>query len=439
MPTRAGSGFIHLPRTYDGAVMLLRPALLVLALAASSLAWGEALDARIARLSYVEGEIAFQGAAEPSPSALPDRPLVPGDRLSTGRDGRAELAFGTAVIRLGEGTAISFIDLDAATVRVQLTAGSAIVHLRELLEDETFEIVTPNATLAFQQPGEYRVDVAAGGATEFTVRAGAAEVATAGGPVRVADGQRVRLEGRDALASLTALQPADAFDDWVLERELQLAQAEPPAREPPDGYYEDEALDRYGEWHEEPSYGRVWMPSYAYGGYDPFRYGRWERVGFGMSWYDSMPWSAHTFHQGRWAYLDHLNRWCWVPARRDHRRHVAQDTRPYGRPRNDDRPRDANPRRDDDERRPVASSTSLPRRIDADWKPAFGRGAETGKPARGATVAPQSAPTPQPSAPASEGGVTTKLRPARPSETPSTTVSQPTTRAKGTFARPQEP
>lgn len=440
--------------------MLLRPALLVLALAASSLVWGQALDLtpRFARLSYVEGPVTFQGAGEPSPSALPDRPLEPGDRLSTGRDGRAELAFGNADTRFDQDTELTLVQLTATAVRMQLTAGTASLHLRELFDNETFEIVTPNATLALQEPGEYRVDVAADGATEFTVRTGAADVASAGGPVRVADGQRVRIEGRDAVASLAAPRPADAFDDWVLERELQFAQAEPPASEQPGGnYYEDEALDRYGEWVEEPDYGRVWMPSYAYGGYDPFRYGRWERAGYGWGWYSSMPWSAHTYRHGRWAYLDHRNRWCWVPERRHHRRHVAQETHPYRQPARDDRrdsdrhdrPRDATPRRDDDERPQVASSASLPLRIDADRKPAFGRAAATGKPARGSTIAPstnrnpspasQSAPAPQTSAPTTQGGVTTKLRPAKPAEAQSAPVSPPTTRAKGTFARSQEP
>ena len=244
----------------------------------------------------------YQGPGDTSPSGLPDRPLMPGDRLTTERDARAELALGTATIRLNEQTEFSVIALDAATVRLELTAGSAIVHLRELLEGESFEFTTPNATIAMHSAGEYRVNVFADDATELTVRAGAAEVTTTGGPVRIADGQRVRLEGRDALASLAAPLPADAFDDWVLEREVQLAEAQPPPGETLEGY-EDEALNDYGEWYDEPSYGRVWMPSYAYGGYDPFRYGYWQRVGLGWSWVDTMPWGFYTSNYGRWAYL----------------------------------------------------------------------------------------------------------------------------------------
>ena len=220
MDTR-GFRFHSSIRAYHKA-MKLRPALLALALAASSLAWSAPPDApaRVAQLSYVEGGLEFQAASEPPTSALPDRPLLPGDRLVTRRDGRAELAFGTAVMRLDERSELLVSDLDEMAVRVQLTAGSASLHLRELLEDESFEIATPNAAIAFQAPGEYRVDVGDDGATDFTVRTGAAEIATAAGPVRVADGQRVRLAGSEAVATLTSPQPADAFDDWVLEREV---------------------------------------------------------------------------------------------------------------------------------------------------------------------------------------------------------------------------
>ena len=368
------------------------------ALAASGLASGEQPE-RVARLSYVEGEITFRGAQEVAPSALPDRPLDAGDRISTARDGRAELSLGNATLRLDEDTAITVDELGASAVRIELTAGTASLHLRELFEDETYELATPNTTVAFRAPGEYRVDITPSGATDLTVRAGNAEVATAGGPVRVADGQRVRLEGRAEFASLVTPRAADEFDDWVLEREVQLAEAAPPVDETSE-YYEDEALDEYGEWRDDPSYGRVWMPNYAYGGYDPFSYGHWQYNGYGYAWYDPMPWSGYTSHHGRWV-AHHLGRWCWVPARRDHGRHVADDTPSRGLPRpfdGDRRPtlgRDADtgkksrggtmvPRadRDDDDRRPVAASPNLPRRIDANRAPVFQRGAEPAKPTR---------------------------------------------------------
>lgn len=394
--------------------MMLRPTLLVAALAASSFAWGQALDPpeRIARLSYVEGQVAFQPVHDAPSTTLPDRPLAAGDRLLTDRGGRAELALGTAAIRLDESSELAIVALDPANVRVELAAGTVNVHLRELYEDETFEIATPSTSIALDAPGEYRVEVPPDGATALTVRGGLANVATAGGAVRVGDGQRVELDGRDALARLAAPAPADAFDDWVLNREVQLADAEPPRYTPYEGEeYVDgeeyEELDSYGEWYDEPRYGRVWMPAYAYGGWSPFSHGRWVRVGYGWSWFDPLPWSAFTFHSGRWAFLHHLNRWCWVPGPRfhgrhfrhgrdfDHRHRFADDTRPFGHPRRrdrsqddrDDPPRDARSREDGeavlrralwrsnpktDERRPVAATTrSEPRRIDADRPTVF--------------------------------------------------------------------
>jgi len=433
----ANSAAIHFPRAYHGIAMILRPALLVLALAASGLAQGQALDPpdRVARLSYAAGRVMFQGPADASPSGLPDRPLMPGDRLTTERDGRAELALGTATIRLNEQTEFSVIDLDATTVRVELTAGSAIVHLRELFQEETFEFVTPNATIALQSAGEFRVNVFADDATELTVRGGIAEVTTTGDPVRVADGQRVRLEGRDALASLAAPLPADDFDDWVLEREVQLAEAQPPQGKP---------LDEYGEWYEEPSYGRVWMPSYAYGGWDPYGYGHWQQIGFGYGWVDPMPWGYYTSNYGRWAYLHHRNRWCWVPPRHEpHWRQAARVTHPLMPPREYAR-LDDRARRDDDDRRPVATSSGQPRRIDADWTPAYRRSVESAK-QPGGTVVPitnHGGQNPPPrTTPVRQSGGTT-MAPARPAALSSQPASKPATTTTTTtkaFGKPQIP
>jgi FecR protein len=433
---------------------MMRSLLVAIALAAPGLASGEQPE-RVARLSYVEGEITFRGAQQVAPSALPDRPLEAGDRLSTARDGRAELSLGNATLRLDEDTAITVDELGASAVRIEVAAGTASLHLRELFEGESYELITPNTTVAFRAPGEYRVDITPGGATDLTVRAGNAEVATAGGPVRVADGQRVRLEGRAEFASLVTPRAADEFDDWVLERELQLAEAAPPVDESSE-YYEDEALDEYGEWRDDPGYGRVWMPSYAYGGYDPFSYGHWQYNGYGYAWYDPMPWSAYTSHHGRW--VRHQDRWCWVPDRRGHGRHVANDTPSRALPLPFDGDRRPTLGRDSDTGKksrggtmvPREASPNPPRRIDANRAPVFQRGAEPAKPTRTA-AAPRSAPQPPRAAPAAQGSSTPTLRPSRPanssnagssgssSNSSSQAASRPATTTSKGFAKPQEP
>lgn len=297
--------------------MKILGALLLAVLAASPIAGAATPDLpdRIARLEYVEGRLSFQAPGQPAGMTLPNRPLLPDDRLVTQADARAEIALGTATLRLDERTAIDLETLDADCVRVRIDEGIAVVTLRELADGETFEVATPNTTLKLLMPGEYRVEVPTEGVSALTVHGGAADAETAGGPVHIADGQRVRFEGHDALAMLETARPADAFDEWVLEREVKLAEAEPSE------YTEEPPLDNYGEWQDDPTYGRVWMPSYAYSGYDPFGYGygSWQYVGFGWSWIDPYPWSSYTSYGGRWVYLHHAHRWCWQPPRHDTR------------------------------------------------------------------------------------------------------------------------
>ena len=337
-----------------------RSTLILIALTASGLAGAQPAGEpeRVAQLSYVEGALSYQEANEPATSALPERPLEPGDRLTTASGGRAELALGNASLRLDEDTDLTIVDLDASFLRFEMTTGAAILKLDELLEGETVAFVTPNTTISIQAPGEYRVDVPDEGTTTLTVRAGEAEVVTAEGSVVIAEGQRVRLEGTEAVASLIAPQWTDDFDNWVLDREVQLAEVAPPADE--SEYAPDGTLDSYGDWRDDPTYGQVWMPSYAYGGYDPFGAGYWAYNGYGYSWIDPMPWSPYTFHNGHWAYLPQYNRYGWVAAQREFRRRVERRDNAVERALTEARRQELIP-----DARPVGSAREAERRVDA--------------------------------------------------------------------------
>lgn len=309
--------------------MLLRSAALLLALAASSFAWGEALDPRerLAYLSYVEGPVTFEGAGVRA-STLPDRPLRRGNRLTTDRDGRAELWVGAAVVRLDERSELTIARHDETRTQLELERGTLSLHVRALLEGETIEVATPLRTISLAEAGEYRVEVPAADTVALNVYAGAAILVTDGGPVRVAGGQRVRLEGRRAAATLAALPPTDVFDDWILAREVRLAEAEAS----PEDASAYEELDRYGDWYGDAVYGRVWSP-YTTSGWTPIHDRHWRRDGFGWSWVIAGSWGSITYRSGHWSYLDHLQRWCWVPRPVHHSESFARETHPYGRPR----------------------------------------------------------------------------------------------------------
>src|SRR6185312_5778381 len=88
---------------------------------------------RVAQLSYAEGSVSLEPAGTSSwTNAVLNRPLTLGDKVWTDQDSRAELDIGDAVIRIGSTTGFSFLNLDDHTAQMQVTAGTVIVHVREL-------------------------------------------------------------------------------------------------------------------------------------------------------------------------------------------------------------------------------------------------------------------------------------------------------------------
>jgi Family of unknown function (DUF6600)/FecR protein len=304
----------------------LRAAALWLALVISGTGLAQEADyapeadppSRVARISYIQGQVYLQAADAGAPEeAVLNRPLTISDRLTTERGSRAELSVGTAALRVDEYSDLTIANLDQDIAQIALNSGTLGIHVRELRETETFEIDTPNATVRLLRPGDYRVEADEQGATALIVRSGDAELDNGNGPIRLRDGQRVRLAAGDQYADVQNLTMQDAFDAWCIERERGIAEAESTRYVSRDVVgYED--LDAYGSWYSEPGYGAVWAPSVVIVGWAPYRYGRWTWISpWGWTWVDRAPWGFAPFHYGRWAHLS--NRWCWVPGPRFHR------------------------------------------------------------------------------------------------------------------------
>ena len=411
--------------------MKLPTAVLALALVASGLAWGQTAQTpeRVLRLGYVEGVVKLQAEDAAAPTTLPNRPLIPGDSLITQDGGRAELALDTSNIRLDQHSVLRVETLEATTVRMNLQEGVASLRLRELLEGETFEIATANASITLSEPGEYRVESPAEDLTVLTVRGGVADVVTEAGPLRVASGQRVQLEGREAQARLEPAPATDDFDDWVLDREVRVAEAA-PALNGFDGNDSYDELESNGDWYDDSSYGRVWMPHYAYGGWDPYGQGQWQHSGYGWSWASSAPWGFFTFNSGRWAYLHDRNRWCWVPSPHWREPRVVSETHPMGHPL---RPA-VNPRNNPHDgggsvRQPVEPRTQPRGNVHVLGMPRV----SSPKPAPSTQPAPPSQPAP------STQGHSGTMRPSGSSKTqpkPPSTTTPTTTPRSSVFASP---
>jgi hypothetical protein len=295
-------------------------ALLLLSAVGVSVALADDADppGRVARLSFTKGAVSLQPAGvQDWTDATVNRPLTTGDKLWADQDSRAELDIGSAVIRLGSTTGLSFLNLDDQTAQMNVTAGTAIVHVRDLGEDQSFEIDTPNVAVTVQSPGDYRVEVNDSGDTIVKVSDGEAQVTASGQTVPMHTQQAYTFTGTDQVSvDAGSIGAPDVLDQWSLDRDHheEQAQAESNQYVAPDVAGAQDLGD-YGTWQDTPDYGPVWTPTVVAADWSPYHYGRWVWVApWGWTWVDDAPWGFAPFHYGRWTYLG--SRWAWVPGPR---------------------------------------------------------------------------------------------------------------------------
>lgn len=272
---------------------------------------------RVARLSFVSGEVSVQLAdANEWVAARINRPLTNNDQLWTNDGARAELQIGSSSVQLDENTQLSVLELSDNVLQLQLTQGTVNVYVRGMERDDTIEVDTPNAATTMQEPGTYRVHADdSGDVTVVQVRAGSAEVSGERQSFSLRENEQITLRGATRLsAEFDELGRLDDFDRWANARNTRGNHVIAAQYVAPDVIgYED--LDDYGNWAYEPDYGQVWIPTRVVSGWAPYRYGHWEWIApWGWTWVDDAPWGFAPFHYGRWAYA--RDRWCWVPGPR---------------------------------------------------------------------------------------------------------------------------
>jgi hypothetical protein len=276
---------------------------------------GDDPPSRVARLNYSQGSVSFRPAGEDDwVTAVPNRPMVSGDDLWTDVDSRAEMHVGSAAIRMGQNTGITFLTLDDNTTQIRLAQGSIIVRVRHVDDDDTYEIDTPNIAFSLLQPGEYRIDVSDDGSqTIATTWHGRGRVTGGGFSYTTVAGQSATFTGSDQLNyDLEQVPPQDDFDEWCFDRDAREDQSDSSnyvSREMTG--YED--LDENGTWSYVAGYGEVWAPTTVAYGWAPYRFGHWVFVSpWGWTWVEDEPWGFAPFHYGRWAFAN--NGWFWVPG-----------------------------------------------------------------------------------------------------------------------------
>src|SRR6516225_8073009 len=143
---------MHRPR------FLVVLAILTVFSAATSLAQ-QAPPARVGRVSFVSGNLAFHTAGQTEWSAAAvNYPVATGASLWTDDEARAEIRIAADTIDVASGTELDIVELDERVTRLSVPQGRIILHLRRLDQGQSFQIDIPRGAVELQQPGYYDID-----------------------------------------------------------------------------------------------------------------------------------------------------------------------------------------------------------------------------------------------------------------------------------------
>ena len=287
---------------------------------------GESYDeqARVVRISLIKGEVTLKRQGNTDwERARVNFPLLEGDTVATDRESQLEIQIDARnFVRLGSSAMLRVVTLRDEGVALSVIEGTASLRLAKFDRDhEYFEIDAPQSTLAAEQKGMYRVDVARAGRVRFTVTGGGrARIYSETSGFALRDGRAAELINEGAAAGdweMFAAAAADTWDEWVADRERYLAQRLRYNSDRYDSYvWGAEELDAYGDWAYVNDYGWLWRPHVTvinnYVNWAPYRHGTWTWIWpYGWTWVGYEPWGWAPYHYGRWVYYN--NYWAWCP------------------------------------------------------------------------------------------------------------------------------
>ena len=114
---------------------------------------------RVARLSYMQGDVSFVPAGENDwVQAQLNRPLITGDKLWTDRGSRATLEVGAAAVRMDQSTSFDFLNLTDDAAQMELTQGTLNLRVRRLYDGQSYEVDTPTLAFVVNRVGEFRIE-----------------------------------------------------------------------------------------------------------------------------------------------------------------------------------------------------------------------------------------------------------------------------------------
>jgi hypothetical protein len=277
-------------------------------------------------LRTIEGDATVAGNGEGVGTALEiNQPLLTGDLVRVGPGSRLELALSDRNrLYLDAETGVSLEriafsgDRDERVTVLRLEGGELVLLVPdEALGDELPSVITANATVYIQQPGEYRVEAGIENNgeswTRVVTRRGYAEIVTDRGSSVVREGESMLAQGdRQVRLALASADDPDALEAWTAELTGRAVATSRSAQYvEPQLAYDAAPLDDAGNWVDVQGV-RYWRP-YVSSGWRPYSQGRWSWTPSGYTWISYEPWGWVPYHYGRWCSLPGYG-WAWRPG-----------------------------------------------------------------------------------------------------------------------------
>lgn len=278
-------------------------------------------QARIVRVSYVEGEVVLD-SGHGYESVTMNVPITEHNWLQTRSNGWAEIQFEDgSMIRLAPETVLAFNELGRAssggtTTTIDLDQGEA--EFKILKHDGSdFQITVKNKTIALGHSGFFRVTSTNNDPMEIAVWKGDVSLhdPESGDDIAVNKNETFVLNPADvAEYALNKGIEADELNEWSKQRDDSLrtyAAANHYTQSP--YQYGASDLNYYGQYTEDPEYGSVWQPNGVGADWDPFSNGYYADCGIGPTWVSSYPWGWMPYRYGRWVFIN-ARGWFWQPG-----------------------------------------------------------------------------------------------------------------------------
>ncbi len=293
-----------------------RLALVLFAVAALSLPALAESQARIVRLSDVQGPVQIdKNTGLGFESAFINLPITQGTHLRTGANGRAEIEFEDgSSMRLTPNTTVEFSKLgrsDSGQLLSAINLVEGMAYINWLGKDDlTLNFSRENISL--DHPAHFRVDTSTQRA-DLAVFKGDVDVEGPNGNLSVDKKKTATFDAADNDKSTVAHkieeEPLDSWDKEAVGYHDQYAKN----NSSPYGYGVSD-LNYYGAYSNVPGYGMMWQPYFTGVGWDPFMDGAWGFYpGFGYMFASAYPWGWMPYRYGSWAFVPGYG-WGWQPG-----------------------------------------------------------------------------------------------------------------------------